>query len=119
MKTILIVEDLPVVRRAFKRALSKSGYDVKTANNAADGLKKLSMEKIDLVLTDVVMPGIIQGDEMAQTIRNDTEELPIIIISGFPRTVERISTMQDQYTKVLKKPIKMEELLEAIETLLD
>ncbi len=57
-KKILIVDDEEDTRALMKELLSREGYDVSTANNGADAIKKLKKDRVDLVLLDIMMPGM-------------------------------------------------------------
>ncbi len=84
---ILLVEDEDSVRLVAERALSRQGYDVTTASDGEDGLEALraalaSGEHFDLVLSDVVMPGL-DGPSMARELRKLAPDLPVLFMSGY------------------------------------
>ena len=82
--TILVVEDDPRVRRMSVRRLTELGYTVIDAENGAAALDRLEREpRIDLVFTDVVMPGGMSGIELAQEIRRRRPGMGILLTSGF------------------------------------
>jgi CheY-like chemotaxis protein len=80
-KSILLVDDeeLPLTLR--KLVLELQGYQVVTARSAPDAMQALSHHRVDLVLTDQVMPGGT-GTELAQSIKKGWPDLPVVLISG-------------------------------------
>jgi len=108
--TILVVDDDPVIRRLLQQRLTKSGYQTLIA---ADGYKAESVLKkkhIDVVLTDLMMPGEIGGIEVleiAKTIRNTIE---VILITAHSSIDTAVKAMKKGATDYLEKPINFDEL---------
>jgi two-component system, cell cycle sensor histidine kinase and response regulator CckA len=86
-ETILVVEDEESVRRLVQRVLSGAGYHVFTAASGADALVLLGQGglQVDLVLTDLIMPGGISGQELGRRLREGRPEQRILYMSGYPR----------------------------------
>src|SRR5499427_1031841 len=82
-ETVLVVEDNEALRRVVTRQLGELGYRVLAAENAAAGLQLLDQQSIDLLLTDVVMPGGINGRELARRARQRWPGIRVIFTSGF------------------------------------
>ena len=84
-ETILLVEDAEAVRRLTERILRKSGYTVLAAENGEDALRQYSQhsEPIDLLLTDVVMPGGMSGRELADQLRFIRPTMKLLFMSGY------------------------------------
>lgn len=78
---ILCVDDEPNSLVLRKLVLEKAGYRVLPASSAAQALEVFSREKVDLVLSDQLMPGGT-GTELAKKIKNVSPDLPVIVISG-------------------------------------
>jgi CheY-like chemotaxis protein len=80
-RTILCVDDeaTPMLLRRF--VLEKSGYSVLTANSAQEALQILDHQPVDLVLTDLLMPGL-SGSELAQEVKRRQPDLPVVLLSG-------------------------------------
>lgn len=78
---ILCVDDeaIPLILR--KSVLEKSGYNVIAAKSAAEALERLDQQPIDLVLTDLLMPGL-SGTELARQIKQRKPGLPVVLLSG-------------------------------------
>lgn len=82
--TILLVEDNLEVLSAFKATLTKSGYRVISADSGDQALEIFKASPVvDLLLTDIVMPGAVQGTDLAQEIRELQPDLPVIFMSGY------------------------------------
>jgi DNA-binding response OmpR family regulator len=83
MKKILIVEDDRFLRELISKKLVKEGYDIAEAVDGEEGLKKVKEEKPDLILLDLILPGI-EGFEVLSRIKQDpaTSQIPVIILSN-------------------------------------
>jgi CheY-like chemotaxis protein len=81
---ILLVEDEPEVMELYKLKLTLDGYDVATAVNGAEGLKKALSEKPEMIFLDIKMPEM-DGFEVLKRLRSDpkTKSIPVIILSNF------------------------------------
>ena len=92
MKKILIIEDDKFLRELITRKLEKEGYETSQAVDGEDGFKKVSSEKPDLILLDLILPGI-DGFEVLSRIKKDDQlsGIPVIILSnlGQKEDVER------------------------------
>ena len=111
--TILLVEDEHMVRTVTERGLSRHGYTVLSASNGEDALQLLANgEKIDLLISDVVMP-VMDGPTMVRTARKDRPDLPILFMSGYAEEQLRKSIDIDNVA-FLPKPFSMIELAEAV-----
>lgn len=82
-KQILIVDDNEDSSQVFTRLLTKEGYAVTLAKDGAEGLQRVSQSRPDLILLDVMLPGI-NGFEVCRTIKSDPSlrSIPILIISA-------------------------------------
>jgi two-component system cell cycle sensor histidine kinase/response regulator CckA len=110
--TVLLVEDEPMVRAVAERALTRHGYKVITADNGEDALEILGSEAIDLLISDVVMPGM-DGPTMVREARKDHPDLKILFMSGYAEEQLRNSINVDK-TSFLPKPFSVQELAEAV-----
>ncbi len=82
MKTILYVEDNPVVVQAYKNVLTREGFNVEVAEDGLVAMKKLAAEKFDLVLLDLIMPKI-NGTDVLKYIRSTDaiKSTPVVMLS--------------------------------------
>jgi two-component system cell cycle sensor histidine kinase/response regulator CckA len=117
---ILIVEDEPAVRRIAIRLLRALGHRAIEAIDGHSGLAKWREHRrnIDLVITDLVMPGGMSGLQLADTIQSERPELPIILASGYSNElIESGDTPMGPMRRFLPKPYDQGSLLEAIASL--
>jgi signal transduction histidine kinase/CheY-like chemotaxis protein len=110
---VLIVEDRPEVLKAVELLVKRLGCRAICAQNLEEAVACVAQEPVDLVLSDVMMPGG-SGPEVIQRLRQDKPELPALLMSGYTGQVE--ADLGD--TTVLQKPFSKLELREAIEGLL-
>lgn len=81
MAKIMVIDDEKDVRLVLREVLEREGYEVCLAENGLEGLRLLDDEKVDLVITDIIMPGI-DGVTTMQRVRDKYPEMPVIVISG-------------------------------------
>lgn len=114
--TILLVEDNVDVRTTIRAALTKAGYQVFDAATGDQGLLIFETHPhIDLVVTDIVMPGELQGTTLARTLRTIRPELPVVFMSGYAsEAMVHGNGLLPQDTRLMK-PIRRETLLRAID----
>src|SRR5205807_152349 len=119
-ETVLVVEDNAALRRVVMRQLGELGYRVLAAENAAAGLKLLDWQSIDLILTDVVMPGGINGRELARRARQRWPGIKIVFTSGFSEArLNGDAGPLAACTPLLSKPYRKEDLASAAREALD
>jgi len=109
--TILLVEDEDAVRMFGSRALRNKGYTVLEAANGEEALEVInSTEKqIDLIVTDVVMPGM-DGHTLVQFVRQEMPDMKVILISGFAENVIPGGVQPDSSFHFLPKPFSLKDL---------
>lgn len=117
---ILLVEDEADVRQTIARQLRLNGYTVTEAECGVAALALVTSEDVfDLVLTDIVMPGEIQGPKLAHLLRQKFPGLPIVFMSGYPKEAETDGPTLRPGDIQLMKPVRYAELLGAISKILD
>lgn len=118
-EAILVVEDEPAVRAVAERVLRQSGYRVFTAADGNEALALAAREPIDLVLTDVIMPGMV-GPDLVEILRRDQPELKVIFMSGYSHKVLASATLQEsEHSAFVEKPFAARRLREVVRSLLD
>jgi len=117
--TVLLVEDDPDVRSTTRSILEMIGYSVIEAANGAAALEIVSAERdLDLVISDVVMPGGISGIDLARDLSQRQGSPRILLISGYPDKVNSDIGDGKQEFKILAKPFSSSALREAIDVTL-
>lgn len=117
MFKILIVEDDMELRRLFSRVLSRNGYEALEAVDGEQALELLEVEKVDLIISDIMMPKI-DGLELTTSLRNAGYTLPILMITAagtFNDIKKGFSSGTDDY---MIKPINVEEMVIRVGALL-
>lgn len=119
MARILIIDDSPTEVFAFKRMLEGYGFQVSVAANGEEGIEKARREKPDLILMDVIMPGV-NGFQATRRLTRDAEtaSIPIIMVTTKDQETDRIwGLRQGARDYVIKPPIQTE-LLAKMQALL-
>ncbi len=112
-KHILIVDDETSICEILGQYLQKKGYAVTTAQSAEHALKLLGTVGIDLVVTDIKMPGI-SGVELLKQIKEKNNFLPVLITTGFPTLDSAIDALKFGASDYLTKPFHLEEISEKV-----
>jgi CheY-like chemotaxis protein len=113
-QVVLVVEDEPLVKASIVLELEDAGFEVVTADNGDEACYILpKMRRIDLLLTDIRMPGKVNGWALADMARCRRPKLPVIYTSGY--TPQHGKEVEDSL--FLSKPYRAGEILRAIEKL--
>lgn len=115
MAQILIVDDSPTEAHILKGMLEKNGYEIATAKNGLDGIERARVLHPDLILMDVVMPGL-NGFQATRQLTNDpdTSGIPVIIVSTKDQETDRVWGMRQGAKSYLTKPVNEKLLMEQI-----
>jgi twitching motility two-component system response regulator PilH len=118
IKKILIVDDSPTERHVLNDLLTKSGYEVVASDNGEDAILKAKLLKPDLILMDVVMPGL-NGFQATRAISRDpeTRSIPVILCTSKNQETDKIWGMRQGARDYVIKPVAREELLAKIAAL--
>ncbi|BAY27475.1 response regulator receiver, CheY [Calothrix sp. NIES-2100] len=118
--TILIVEDSPSELQLMSYYLTESGYNVILATGAKEALEKALLQKPDVIVTDVVMPGM-SGFELCRYLKKNpvTATVPIVICSSKNQEIDRLWAMRQGADAYLTKPYTREQLIRAIRSLVN
>lgn len=120
MRKILIIDDEPYILLMLKKMLEKAGYEVDLASNGQQGMQIFEKDKVDLVITDIIMPDK-EGLEIILEMKKQRPDLKIIAISGGGRiSPESYLECAAHFgaTKVFQKPFKQKELVSAVNELI-
>jgi nitrogen-specific signal transduction histidine kinase/ActR/RegA family two-component response regulator len=118
-ETILVVEDNREIRAMVVNQLSELGYQVLQAENAMDALERLGTAAVDLMFTDMVMPGKINGKQLAWIARFKQPTLKVLFTSGFPGSADVHGAQLEPDDILLRKPYRKADLAQAVRDVLD
>jgi len=108
-KSILVIDDEKPILKLLTRSLSKHGYDVDTAENGKEGIRKIENNDYSLILTDIKMPDV-SGNQILDHLRNKINcSTPVVGMSGTPWLLD-----QSDFNAVLQKPYSLKDLLGVI-----
>ncbi|HEX8821446.1 MAG TPA: response regulator [Archangium sp.] len=110
MSKLLIVDDEVAILEALTDILSVEGYEVATAANGAEGLKRAGEARPDLILLDLMMP-VMDGQEMLRRLKEspDLRSIPVVVMSA-----GRVTKSELQGSRFLAKPFELDDLLNTV-----
>lgn len=113
--TILIVEDTPSEMELMTHYLRASGCLVISATSANDALEKAALQKPDVIVTDVVMPGM-SGFELCRSLKkqSETSHIPIVICTSKNQDIDRLWGIKQGADAYLTKPFTQDQLVETV-----
>lgn len=114
-QSVLIIDDEPMARTLLRLMLVRAGFQVSEAEDGFDALEKIKRNQPDIILLDVMMPGM-DGFSVCETLRNESEtaSLPIIMLSAKTDLNSVNKGLRVGATKYLTKPISPEELTQHV-----
>ncbi|MCD6079926.1 MAG: response regulator [Candidatus Omnitrophica bacterium] len=110
---ILVVDDDPGLLETLTDALELEGYGVTTARAGEEALQILDEEEVDLVITDIKMPGL-SGMELLKVIKEKNQSLPVIVMTGFASLETAIEAIKQGAYDYITKPFEIEKLLHTV-----
>jgi len=118
IQKVLVVDDSKTELMVLCDLLGKNGYTVRTAENADEAFRRLSEEKPDLILMDVVMPGQ-NGFQLTRAIARDPQysSIPIIMCTSKNQETDRVWGMRQGARDYITKPVDAQELMAKIKAL--
>ncbi|MEA1938284.1 MAG: response regulator [Pseudomonadota bacterium] len=115
---ILIAEDEEPVREFVERALRHAGYEVDSVKDGMDALAVLVKSRYDLLVTDIVMPGM-DGIALALKVAKDYPDMRIMMMTGYAAEQHRAHNLDALIHKVVSKPFSLAELCSSVAQVLD
>lgn len=107
--TLLIIDDEKNIREGLAANFEMDGYNVKLAENGKQGLEFLAKGDIDLVITDLRMPGI-SGEEVLRKVTTETPGVPVIVLTGHGSIDSAVDAMRNGAYDFLTKPLNLDQL---------
>ena len=119
-ETVFVVEDDDAVRSHVEKTLTRLGYRVIVASDGADALARLpDLPAFDLLFTDVVMPGGMNGRELARAVRSQRPDVQVLFTSGYTENAIVHHGRLDPGVHLLSKPYRRKALAEKVRQVLD
>jgi two-component system response regulator HydG len=115
---ILVVDDAPDTLELIQRNLSSEGYGVFTADGVPEAIKLLESAAVDLVITDMKMPGV-SGFDLIRHVRENFPDTEMMMITGYPSVPDAVKAVKTGAEEYLPKPFTDAELLSAVEAVLN
>ncbi len=116
--SVLLVEDEENLHDALKLNLELEGYEITSAFDGHEALKKVQEEYFDLIIMDVMLPGV-DGISVTESIRLQNNEVPILILSAKNTSADRVAGLKKGADDYLTKPFNLEELLLRVQKLIE
>ena len=116
--TLLIIDDEKNIREGLAANFEMDGYNVKLAENGKQGLEFLAKGDIDLVITDLRMPGI-SGEEVLRKVTTETPGVPVIVLTGHGSIDSAVDAMRNGAYDFLTKPLKLDQLALSVKRALE
>ena len=118
-KKIMVVDDEPYIARVIKFKLEQEGYAVISANDGITGLDRIRQEKPDLVLLDVMMPGLT-GYEVCQQVKADADlqGIPVVFLTAKGQERDREQGLNLGASDYITKPFSPNRLLELVKSMI-
>ena len=118
-QTVLVVEDDADARATLAAMVTELGYRVVEAENGASALPILEQERpVNILLSDVIMPGGMNGVDLAKAARKRRPDIRVLFVSGYDRTIIARATRYDDSLKLLNKPFSLTDLARELSALL-
>ena len=117
MASILLAEDDDSMRRFLAQALERAGHEVTAFGNGAEAYECLRGVRFDLLLSDIVMPGL-DGIELAKRAADLDPELKIMFITGFAAVALHPASEAPRHAKVLSKPFHLRDIVHEVERMI-
>ena len=110
---IFVIDDEAPIRDTMKAALEEQGYQVACFGNAVDGLESIAKTNPELIVTDLIMPGL-NGLELIHRTKQLNPEINVVVVTGHASLESAIGAIRQGASDYLVKPFKIAELLNAV-----
>jgi len=115
MSVVLIIDDSPTELHMFQKMLEKNGFDTLVADSGEEGIKQARAQRPDLILMDVVMPGM-NGFQATRKLTQDpmTSSIPVVMITTKDQETDKIWGMRQGAVEYVVKPVAEKQLIAMI-----
>jgi DNA-binding NtrC family response regulator len=110
---LLVADDEKNIREGLAAALEMEGYEVETAADGLEGWKRFQKGDVDLVITDLRMPGL-SGEELLKNIEGESPGVPVIVLTGHGTVQNAVEAMRNGAWDFLTKPVNLDHLFQLI-----
>jgi len=117
MARVLVAEDEESVRQFVARALTHSGHEVTAVENGLLALDMLAAGSYDLLLTDILMPGM-DGIALALKTAKESPNMPIVLMTGYAAEKQRAHNLNVLIHQIISKPFTLKEICDAVDAAL-
>ncbi len=107
---ILAVDDDPFTLKMLDKKLVKEGYDIETAQDGVEAGKLISQKFYDIIITDLVMPGGVDGMDVLESAKAKNKETEVILLTAHASVENAVEAMRKGAADYLKKPVNFYEL---------
>jgi len=118
MPRVLVIDDEAVIRDLIAEILADAGFEVTSAESAGAGLERLASESVDVVVSDIVMPGLT-GIELLEEVRLQRPSLPVVLVTGAGTHAMLTDALAGGADGLVMKPFAHAELVRAVTTALE
>ncbi|HUU02721.1 MAG TPA: response regulator [Myxococcota bacterium] len=115
---ILVLDDDPETLEVYRFILVKEGYDVEVATSPQTGLKLLEKRQFNILLLDLVMPGM-SGIEVLEKVREKDKDLAIVVLTGYASVETAVASLKGGVSDYIEKPIDQRKLVETLKKVVE
>ncbi|MGB2687941.1 MAG: response regulator [Desulfobacterales bacterium] len=116
---ILAVEDDPFTLKMLEKKLTKEGYDIETASDGIEAGKLISQNFYDIIITDLIMPGGVDGIDVLEAAKNKNKQTEVILLTAHASVENAVEAMRKGAADYLQKPVNFYELTLRMEKIRD
>jgi len=116
---ILAVEDDPFTLKMLEKKLTKEGYDIETASDGIEAGKLISQKYYDIIITDLIMPGGVDGIDVLEAAKNKNKQTEVILLTAHASVENAVEAMRKGAADYLQKPVNFYELTLRMEKIRD
>jgi CheY-like chemotaxis protein/glycine cleavage system H lipoate-binding protein len=106
----MVIDDEEIVHASVQRILTRSGFEAEAVFSAAEALARLRAGRFDLVITDLMMPGM-NGMQLLAALRDEGISIPVVLVTGLPTLKTAVQALRMGATDYIAKPFRRDELL--------